>query len=93
MAEKKVPYLQAHGNITKTLDKIKTAQVPARFSRDFLETTLNLSGGSARPVIPFLKRTGFLGDDGTPTDLYRRFRNDAQSGAAADRAFHPARRG
>jgi hypothetical protein len=27
-----VPYLTAYGNITKTLEKIRTAQVPARFS-------------------------------------------------------------
>jgi hypothetical protein len=87
VAEKKVPYLQAYGNITRTLDKIKTAQVPPRFSQDFLETTLSLSGGGARPVIPYLKRTGFLGSDGTPTELYRRFRNDTQSGAAAAEAL------
>jgi hypothetical protein len=42
-----------------------------------------LKGGSARPVIPFLKRTGFLGSDGTPTDIYRRFRNTQERGAAA----------
>ena len=87
MAEKKVPYLQAYGNITRTLDKIKTAQVPPRFSQDFLETTLGLSGGGARPVIPYLKRTGFLGSDGTPTERYRRFRNNTQSGAAAAEAL------
>jgi hypothetical protein len=34
-------------------------------------------------VIPFLKRTGFLGSDGVPTDLYKRFRNEAQRGGAA----------
>lgn len=82
-----VPYLQAYGNITKALEKIKTAQVPPRFSQDFLETKLSLSGGGARPVIPFLKRTGFLGSDGAPTDLYKRFRNEAQSGAAAAEAL------
>ena len=53
-------YLTAYNNISKALDRIRQAQVPPRFSQDFLETTLDLSGGSARPVIPFLKRTGFL---------------------------------
>jgi len=38
-------------------------------------------------VIPFLKRTGFLGSDGVPTGLYNRFRNSAQSGAAAAEAL------
>ena len=87
MADITVPYLQAYGNITKALNKIKTAQVPPRFSQDFLETRLNLTGGGARPIIPFLKRTGFLGSDGTPTDLYKRFRNESQSGAAAVEAL------
>lgn len=82
-----VPYLPAYGNITRTLEKIRTAQVPSRFSQDFLATTLNLSGGGARPVIPFLKRTGFLASDGTPTERYRRFRNDSERGAAAAEAL------
>jgi hypothetical protein len=83
-----VPYVQAYGNITKALERIRQAQTPPRFTQDFLETKLNLSGGSARPVIPFLKRTGFLAPDGTPTDLYKRFRGtEAQSGAAAAEAL------
>jgi hypothetical protein len=87
MADPTVPYMAAYGNITKALEKIKVAQVPSRFSQDFLGTKLNLTGGSARPVIPFLKRTGFLAADGTPTELYRRFRNEAQTGAAAAEAL------
>jgi hypothetical protein len=82
-----VPYLAAYGNITRTLEKIRTAQVPSRFSQDFLATTLNLPGGSARPVIPLLKRTGFLAPDGTPTERYRRFRNDSERGVAAAEAL------
>ena len=39
------------------------------------------------PVIPFLKRTGFLATDGTPTPLYARFRNHSQRGAAAAEAL------
>src|SRR3954447_16366805 len=81
--ESKVPYLNAYGNITKALQKIKTAQTPDRFTQDFLATKLGLKGGSPKPVIPYLKRTGFLGSDGAPTTLYKRFRNSAQSGAAA----------
>jgi hypothetical protein len=86
MAEESLPYVNATGNITKVLDKIKDAETPSRFSQDFLATTLQMPGGSPRPVIPFLKRTGFLGSDGTPTELYKRFRG-AQSGAAAAEAL------
>lgn len=87
MAESALPYVPSYGNIKKVLDKVKAAQTPPRFTQDFLSTTLDMPGGSARPVIPFLKRTGFLGSDGTPTELYRRFRNSAQSGAAAAEAL------
>lgn len=88
MAETSVPYMTAYGRLAKALERIKTAQTPPRFTQDFLETKLNLKGGSARPIIPFLKRTGFLGSDGTPTELYKRFRGTAaQSGAAAAEAL------
>lgn len=81
-----LPYVNATGNITKVLNKIKEAETPRRFSQDYLATTLQMPGGSPRPVISFLKRTGFLASDGTPTDLYKRFRG-AQSGAAAAEAL------
>jgi uncharacterized membrane protein YgcG len=87
MPEAKVPYIQAYGNITKALQKIKSASTPDRFTQDFLATKLGLKGGSAKPVIPFLKRTGFLSSDGSPTSLYKRFRNPAVSGAAAAEAL------
>jgi len=89
-ASGKIPYLSAYGNITKVLDKIKTASVPDRFTVDFLATKLGMAGGAARPLIPYLKRAGFLGPDGSPTQLYRQFRNQALSGAAAARALRNA---
>lgn len=87
MAESQLPYLNAYGNITKALDRIQDASTPDRFTLDFLSTKLNLSGGSATPLIPFLKRTGFLGSDGVPTQLYKRFRNQVERGAAAAEAL------
>jgi hypothetical protein len=87
MAESKLPYVFATGNITRVLEKIRAAQTPPRFTQDFLATKLGMTGGSAKPLIPFLKRTGFLASDGSPTDLYRRFRNSAESGAAAAQAL------
>lgn len=89
-ASSKVPYLQAYGNIKKALDKITNAAVPPKFTQDFLATTLNLPGGGARPVIPYLKRAGFLTSDGTPTDLYKQFRNQSLRGAAAAKALRNA---
>jgi hypothetical protein len=87
MAEVTLPYLTAHGNITRGLEKIKSASTPDRFTHDFLETKLGLTGGGARPLVSFLKRTGFLRTDGTPTPLYQRFRGNARErGAAAAEA-------
>ena len=88
----KLPYVTGYGVITKALDKIKAAATPARFTQDFLGTKLGLKGGSAKPVIPFLKRAGFLGSDGVPTDVYRRFRNPTECGRAAATALRTAYR-
>lgn len=77
-----LPYVLRVGTLTKILEKIKTAAVPERFTQDFLDTKLGFKGGTARAAIPLFKKIGFLATDGSPTDLYRRFRNPAQSGAA-----------
>jgi hypothetical protein len=87
VAETKIPYVTAYGTIPKALEAIRKASTPDRFTQDFLATKLGLPGGSPKPVIPFLKRTGFLGSDGTPTSLYKRFRNNAESGKAAAEAL------
>ncbi len=81
-----VPYVNAYGTISKTLDRIKQASTPPKFTQDFLATKLDVKGGSGKPIIPFLKRTGFLNSDGSPTELYKEFRNDALRDAAAARA-------
>src|SRR5665811_197061 len=84
MAQAKLPYVTAYGNIKKALEKVQAASTPSRFTHDFLATKLGMSGGSARPIVPFFKRIGFIGSDGSPTELYRQFRGtDAQRGAAA----------
>jgi hypothetical protein len=82
-----VPYVNSYGAITKALERIQTASTPDRFTQDFLSTKLNLKGGSPKPVIPFLKRTGFLNGDGTPTELYKEFRNAAFRFKAAAKAI------
>jgi hypothetical protein len=82
-----LPYVLVGGTLAKILEKIKTASVPARFTQDFLSTKLGFKAGNAKAVIPFFKRIGFLGPDGAPTDLYKRFRNPAHSGAAMAEAI------
>jgi hypothetical protein len=77
-----LPYLHSPGSIVKLLGKVKTASVPDRFSQEFLNTTLNMKGGSANSLISFLKKMGFLDGAGIPTARYKEFRNEKKSGAA-----------
>jgi len=77
-----LPYVLAPGRIAPLLLKIQEAQTPPRFTQDFLETKLGMKGGSATPLIPLLKRISFIANDGTPSDLYRKYRNLDTSGAA-----------
>lgn len=76
------PYMFSTGLIPKIFEKIQNARRPDRFTQDFLETKLGHSGGSARPIIPLLKRLGFLGSDGAPTPLYDQFRDEATRASA-----------
>lgn len=78
----KLPYMASPGLAKKILQKIEEARRPDRFTQDYLETVLGFSGGSARAVIPLLKRMGYLGSDGTPTARYDQFRNPDTRGAA-----------
>ena len=86
----KLPYMLSTGLVPKILGKIQEARRPERFTQDFLETKLGHRGGSARAVIPLLKRMGFLGSDGIPTPLYDQFRNPATQGHAVAKGMKQA---
>jgi len=79
--------MNSTGLIGKIFEKIQQAKVPPRYTQDFQATVLGFGSGSARPFIPFLKRLGFLQSDGTPTEIYTRFRNSDSSGAAMAEAM------
>lgn len=76
------PYMNSTGLISKIFAKIAEAQKPDRFTTDYLENVIGYGSGSARPVIPLLKRLNFLQSDGTPTQLYTRFRNPSERASA-----------
>lgn len=78
-----LPYLTSSGTLKKALDRLIDAQQPPRFNADFLENVLSLTGGGARATIPMLKKMGFISSDGTPTELYGKFRTQGGRGAAA----------
>src|SRR3546814_499269 len=81
------PLINSTGLIGKIFEKIQQAKVPPRYTTDFQTTVLGFGSGSARPFIPFLKRLGFIQSDGTPTELYTRFRNADSSGVAMAEAM------
>lgn len=86
MAEN-LPYSTSVGTLENLLEKVKTASVPERVTQDFVSTKLAMKGGTAMACIPFLKKMGFVASDGTPTDLYREFRNPKKSRIAVGKAF------
>lgn len=86
MAEN-LPYCTSVGTLANMLEKIKSASVPERFTQDFVSTKLAMKGGSAAACIPFVKKMGFVASDGTPTDLYKEFRNPHKSRIAVGKAF------
>jgi hypothetical protein len=77
-----LPYAQLTSTLEKLLEKIQTASVPEKFSQDFVSTKLMMKGGNGRSAIPFVKKMGLVGPDGTPTDRYKEFRNPSKSGIA-----------
>ena len=72
------PFMNSTGLVSKIFDRLAEAQRPERFTQDYLGSVLGFSSGSARPFIPLMKRLGFLKADGTPTQLYARFRNPSE---------------
>ncbi|HWD93750.1 MAG TPA: DUF5343 domain-containing protein [Verrucomicrobiae bacterium] len=77
-----LPYVTAPGNIEKALIAIKSAATPERVTQDFVKTILKIPGGSGDQITAFLRKTGFVNQDGTPSETYKRFRNVATSGSA-----------
>ena len=77
-----LPYVASPGSIKNALEKIRSAATPERVTKDFVSTVLQIKGGTGGYIPPFLKRIGFVGSDGVPTDLYRKFRNPATGGSA-----------
>jgi hypothetical protein len=69
-----LPYLVSPGSLKTALDRIKEAATPPRVNGEFVEGVLLMKGGTGKAIIPYLKKIGLVAPDGTPTDLYKRFR-------------------
>lgn len=82
-----LPYVTAPGNIERALLGIKSAATPERVTQDFVKTILKIPGGSGDQMTSYLKKLGFANADGTPSAIYKKFRNSSTSGRAAAEAL------
>jgi hypothetical protein len=82
-----LPYVTATGNVERALLAIRSAATPEKVTQDFVKTILKIPGGSGDQMNSLLKKLGFVNADGTPSDLYKRFRNSTSTGAAAAEAL------
>ncbi len=72
------------------LNGIKSAAVPDKVSQDFVKTILGIKGGSGDQVTSLLKKLGMANPDGSPSDIYKKFRNPTSSGRAIASAIRQA---
>lgn len=82
-----LPYTSSAGVLRRVLGKIPTSEKPSIFTSDFLGTVLSATGGAARPIIPILKSTGMLNQNGSPTELYSQFQTESGRPTAALQAL------
>lgn len=78
-----LPYATAPGTLKRALDGIIVAARPEKFSTEFMSSMLKILGGSQRPIPPMLRKMGFITTDGSPTELYSKFKSDTARGQAA----------
>ena len=77
-----LPYLATANSLKTALEKIQTAATPDRVTIDFVNNILQIKGGTGNSIIPYLKKIGLVSSDGSPTDLYKRYRNQTKGGLA-----------
>ncbi len=85
-----LPYLAAPTNIPKALERIRKAPTPPKVTQDFVKTKLQIPSSSGNQMTAYLKRIGFVAEDGAPSALYVRYRNAKTAGAALAEAIRNA---
>lgn len=82
-----LPYLSSNKNLPTLFEKIKSAKIPGKFNRDFLQDTIGLKGSNDRQYIPFLRTLGFTDQSGTPTTQYRLLKSEETARTAIAQAI------
>jgi hypothetical protein len=89
-----LPYVPSYGNLPKLLDTISKAKVPDVLSTRVLANVFGLKGTNDRPLIPLMKKLGFLDQAGKPTPEYGQLRGSKETAqralaAAIRKAYEP----
>ncbi len=71
-------YLASAKNIHAIFRKIQEGVPPINFNREHLEA-IGFKGSPERAIIPLLKDLGFLAPDGTPTQIYKDYRDPSRA--------------
>ena len=79
---KEIPYMAAVGNVDEIIQRIRAAGTPARFTHDFLSSTLGFRSSNDRGFLKVLRVLGMVTSDGVPTERYNAFKNDISGGSA-----------
>lgn len=82
-------YLTSGKNIKAIFEKIQHGVPPDKFNNDHLKA-IGFTSSNDRAVVPLLKDLGFLTGDGTPTQRYRDFRDQARSRSIMAEALREA---
>jgi hypothetical protein len=69
------PYVSAYAQLSDLFVKIQEASVPSKFTQEYMKTMLQLKSSNYFPMLPFLKRIGFLDQANVPTQNYRDYRD------------------
>lgn len=91
MATVPTSYLTSTKNLEQVLESVRRAEVPSKFTYDFLKQ-LGFSSSADRPIIPLFKAMGFLDQGSNPTERYRRYKNAAESRAVVAEGLREAYR-
>lgn len=85
-------YMYTVKSLSQMFEAIQKAQVPPRFTHDFLKT-LGFKSTNDRAFINVLKGLGFLDANSAPTQSYREYRDKKVAGAVLARQLRQAYRG
>ncbi|MDE2589786.1 MAG: DUF5343 domain-containing protein [Patescibacteria group bacterium] len=79
--EENIPYVSSYAQLPQLFNQIQAAAVPTKFTQEFMRTILGLKSSNFFPMIPFLKRLGFIDSSNVPTQEYRDYRDNDLSKA------------